>query len=185
VLPEGGSRQDLIASDTLYDYVSKYALEWFLFIERYAEDRTWVMIPNGSLCLVTGLDKAPEWSNLAFRQRKAGQHAFATTYNYSKKPDPWLLSNSETHIAHWNHASSEGFRHGFSGAVFIRGLRITISPAAWTASLPNRVAPSYYSIPYSLPLRRTPYARFFEHLTIKTRKTKRMVSDFKFLLELL
>jgi len=175
VLPDGGSREDLVTSDALYDYVAEHALEWFRFLERHTEDRTWVLIPNGNLYLVTGLDKAPEWSTLAFQQREGYQRDFTTTYDYSKVPHPWIMANSETWIAHGKHASSECIRHGFNGTVFIRGLRITTSLKIWTKSFPIKISSTHYNIPIASPLRRAPQDRSPKDPGMISRDTMRVV----------
>ncbi|KAJ7222908.1 hypothetical protein C8J57DRAFT_1391778 [Mycena rebaudengoi] len=54
VLPEGASRQRLLAIQTFRAHVQKHAQQWYTF----AQDR---VPPQGSLFVVTGCDKAASW----------------------------------------------------------------------------------------------------------------------------
>ncbi|KAF8902779.1 hypothetical protein CPB84DRAFT_1644851, partial [Gymnopilus junonius] len=59
--PEGGSREDLISTSRLTDYVKKHALNWYQYMCQHGRMSA-STIPNGSLFLVTGCDKAKSWS---------------------------------------------------------------------------------------------------------------------------
>ncbi|KAH9484553.1 hypothetical protein JR316_0004035 [Psilocybe cubensis] len=62
ILPDGASRTDLLPSSTtrIRDYVHKHAFEWYKFING---TKGLVICPNGSLCVVTGHDKAASWAS--------------------------------------------------------------------------------------------------------------------------
>jgi hypothetical protein len=58
LLPQGGTRFDLGATDSLRDHAVKNARSWYRFVNAIPG----LSIRNGSLYLVTGADKAVSWA---------------------------------------------------------------------------------------------------------------------------
>ena len=61
-LPEGASREDLIALDRIHAYASEHATDWYQYFSRYTNKG----LPNGSVYIVTGTDKCKSWSMASF-----------------------------------------------------------------------------------------------------------------------
>lgn len=137
VLPEGADREDLVVTQQLYEYCQLQALEWFQFLEEYDRSRTSVSIANGSLTLVTGFDKAKDWSTF-------------TCWRYDGKSDELGPSGSYDHNAalRWSQPEAKSYRYGRAhrtrkpaetAAVFIRGLRLGLNPDTWKEYLPTNI----------------------------------------------
>jgi len=147
VLPKGGSREDLVVTDALYDYISAYALEWFQSSDSYLKDCLTVEIPNGNLYLVTGVDRVPEWSALSFWRQDEFADEESITIGYdSAGSEPWNIPSSETYTARNNFAVEE-WHEGRLATAFVRGLRIALSPPTWEGYLPTDVIAAIYKVP--------------------------------------
>ena len=149
VLPKGGSREDLQNKEKLYDYISSQALEWFQFSDGYKKDRHFVTVPNGTLYLVTGVDKVPEWSVFSFWQHDGADsddnQVLSVDYTYGGR-DPWSSSESDAYSV-WETHCPEEVHGGRLATAFVRGLRIGLSPTAWEDYLPTELSDSIYNIP--------------------------------------
>ena len=148
ILPKGGSREDLIVTEKLYEYIGRQALEWFQFADGYKKDGQFVTIPNGNLTLVTGVDKAPEWSVFSFWRQKLEDtkesDPLSVEYSYGV-PDPWTAPESDA-FSLWNNHCPE-YEGSVLACAFVRGLRIAISPTAWQEVLPTDIPDSLYNVP--------------------------------------
>ena len=144
VLPKGGSREDLVVTDALYDYIASQALEWFQSCHDYDKSGAIPPIPNGNLHLVTGVDKIPEWAVLlVWRDQNEGN--IEAQYEY-KESQPWTKPESVTYVT-WNNYLSETEHEGRLAAAFVRGLRIALSPPTWEEYLPTSPPDAMYHGP--------------------------------------
>jgi len=139
-----------VGKDKLYDYISSQALEWFQFSDGYRKNRRYVSVPNGNLCLVTGVDKVPEWSVLSFWKTETDvkgseRKPFSSAYTYGSS-NPWSTTKSEGYTTSNTHCR-EAYHGGKLASAFIRGIRIAISPSAWEEYLPTEISDSIYNIP--------------------------------------
>ncbi|KAF9554941.1 hypothetical protein CPC08DRAFT_766335 [Agrocybe pediades] len=89
VLPNGASREDLRSTTHLTKYIEKYALSWHYFAFHNAA-YSGGALPNGSLYLVTGCDRAKSYSLVAIpvTTSKAGDRVEMTF-----KKDDWTDKN--------------------------------------------------------------------------------------------
>lgn len=142
VLPPGGSREDLISTSRLTDYINKHALDWYQHLCQHSKSGA-KMIPNGSSYLITGCDKAKSWSAVAFPSewRDAGERV-EMTYEEGEFPR-WLPFK-------WAREKGLGRDEGKNRnyCIFVRGIHISLSNRLWVRHLP--VSPlglkSYYNI---------------------------------------
>ena len=142
VLPKGGSREDLVVTDALYDYISSQALEWFQSRHDYDKSSTIPPIPNGNLHLVTGVDKVPEWAVLSLWRDQNAEGSIEVQYEY-RESQPWTTPESDMHEV-WNNYLSETENDGRLSTTFVRGLRIALSPPTWEEYLPTRPPDALY-----------------------------------------
>ncbi|PPQ64801.1 hypothetical protein CVT26_002633 [Gymnopilus dilepis] len=162
VLPHGGSREDLKSTSRLSDYIEKYALEWYRYLSKHS-DGSASMIPNGSVFLVTGCDKAQSFCSVSFPSdwKNAGRR-IEMTYEREEYPSwfPTMLAEEK------NVDLAEGAGRQF--CVFARGIHISISNRLWARHLPYPTDPPYYNI-LSTPVLglRATLARFREHFMRK------------------
>ncbi|KAF9556175.1 hypothetical protein CPC08DRAFT_694730 [Agrocybe pediades] len=142
VLPDGASREDLKSTSHLTKYIEKYALSWHYFLFPNAT-YSGTMVPNGSLYLVTGCDKAESWANAAMP---------AST---SQAGDRIELTFREGDWVSKSYARGDTFRKGAirdyireTCAVNIRGITIALSNRVWAEHL--RYEPPKYTACYQL-----------------------------------
>jgi len=170
VLPKGGSRQDLVGTDALYDYVASQALEWFQSSDGYSKFGISISVHNGHLYLVTGVDQVPEWSVLSFWRHKKSTNAksneansgrstvpqpsdrpvsddnsIAIDYRYGDS-EPWTTPESDVYRI-WDNHLAERWHEGRHSNPFIRGLRIALSPPTWKEYLPTNTPDARYCLP--------------------------------------
>ncbi|KAF8902780.1 hypothetical protein CPB84DRAFT_1846145 [Gymnopilus junonius] len=142
VLPHGGSREDLKSTSRFTEYVSKHALEWYRYMCLHSRTSA-TTVPNGSLYLITGCDRAKAWSSLAFPSnwKNAGKR-IEVTYEGEEFPC-WAPSR-------WSREKSIGLVEGKGRhfCIFARGIRISISNRLWIRHLPYNPPEeaSYYNI---------------------------------------
>ncbi|KAJ3514680.1 hypothetical protein NLJ89_g2235 [Agrocybe chaxingu] len=71
ILPSGATREDLVDTFRLYEYVKSHATDWYQHRNLYSGLGTALPDPpgmNGTLYLITGSDKAKSWANAALPQ---------------------------------------------------------------------------------------------------------------------
>jgi len=139
VLPNGASREDWISHDRLKDYIKEHIVDWYQFFNQY-DDHGYLVMPNGTLCLVTGCDKAEAWGSAVIPKvlDLAGQNVSSLTF----KGDDWSLSNGAICIRGTPTPSRD------QGSVFIRGIYIALNEKYWAQHLPTapRDEIFYYNI---------------------------------------
>lgn len=142
VLPHGGSREDLLSTSRLNDYIKKHALDWYQYTCQHARSSART-IPNGSLYLITGCDKAKSWCAMAFPSKwKDAGDQIEMTYEGEEFPC-WLPSK-------WAREQTLSLAEGKDRdfCVFARGIHISLSNRLWVRHLPYRPPDeaSYYNI---------------------------------------
>ncbi|KAF9536447.1 hypothetical protein CPC08DRAFT_652108, partial [Agrocybe pediades] len=130
VLPDGASREDLKSSAHLTKYIEKYALSWYYFTF-HRSTYTGHSLPNGSLRLVAGCDRAKSWSLVAFpdNMSKAGDRI-----ETSFRKDEWTDINHIGRSAFSHHIRKDGASRE-TCAVNIRGTTIALSNLVWAEHL--------------------------------------------------
>ncbi|KAF9475528.1 hypothetical protein BDN70DRAFT_248559 [Pholiota conissans] len=94
VLPTGASREELADPSKLYPYIKEHATSWYQFYNQNSDHIASAYIPNGTLYLVIGVDRATSWSTATFplgSEDTAKQRQFI--YNGDTPLTPW--SNSK------------------------------------------------------------------------------------------
>ncbi|KAF9554943.1 hypothetical protein CPC08DRAFT_753373 [Agrocybe pediades] len=143
VLPSGASRVDLKSTSHLTKYIEKYALSWHYFMFHRAT-YSGSSVPNGSLHLVTGCDRAKSWS-LAATPDTSSEAGDRIEMAFRK--DDWTDKN----YARTNTFSSRSREDGAKRetcAVNIRGITIALSNRVWAEHL--RYPPKKYKVYYQL-----------------------------------
>lgn len=124
VLPHGASREDLISTVRLREYIQQHALNWYISMNKHP--RTEINFPNGSLYVVTGCDKAHSWAIAA------GPHSYLDmgrpfTINYRGDVSPaWRIS------AGIRCKSTKVVDDSQKYSVFLRGIKVAVSISDWT-----------------------------------------------------
>lgn len=135
ILPNGGSRENLIKTDRIHEYAKRNAPYWYQDVNGYGG----VVHTNGSLLLVTGCDKTDDWALASFPYYTGGKAPL--NLRYTQQPDhgdPWIDNNSaRTSFYEPSQArpitSGAGTRHQ---CVFVRGMRISLSDKSWRETMP-------------------------------------------------
>lgn len=137
VLPEGGSREDLVSTQRFHKYVKKWAPYWYNINP----------IANGSLFLVTGCDKVSDYAAMCFpfyhsSDKKASPRIkMDYLYHENHNHNPWQVYSGDT-SGIWHSPSEcelpsgepwpEGRR---SLCIFVRGMRIALGASTWAGAI--------------------------------------------------
>ncbi|KAJ7572927.1 hypothetical protein C8J56DRAFT_760925, partial [Mycena floridula] len=121
MLPDGASRNNLLAQKKFRDHAVKHAVSWYRYVnETLEQDRR-----NGSLYLITGRDNAKSWGVTSFSDHEAGSVSlkFISTQDTpgsSNVSYSWETQNSipkRTGVCENGHQSQ---------CVFLRGIKIAL-----------------------------------------------------------
>ncbi|KAF8967317.1 hypothetical protein BDZ97DRAFT_1656622 [Flammula alnicola] len=146
ILPEGASREDLIATERFHEYAKKNAPHWYQVINGYGG----VVHTNGSLFLVTGCDKAKDWASASFPYH-AGDTETRIDLRYTWQPEygpPWIDNGTARtrFYAPPNSKTIPADGDTKNQCVFVRGMRISLSETAWGMTMPRlKSARLYYT----------------------------------------
>ncbi|KAJ7592759.1 hypothetical protein C8J56DRAFT_780504, partial [Mycena floridula] len=124
MLPDGGSRCDLLAHKPFRLHAFEHAVSWY----RFVNDTLGREVRNGSLYLITGCDKAASWGVASFSDCEADGSVSLKFLVLAEDGDNNHLSYTwQTHnsIAHRTGATEDGNQNN---CVFLRGFRIAIQP---------------------------------------------------------
>ncbi|KAH9484558.1 hypothetical protein JR316_0004040 [Psilocybe cubensis] len=122
VLPNGASRQDLISTTHIRDYIRKHALEWYSFFN----DPSSILCPNGSLYVITGVDTSDAWGVACW------PHLHTDTGNVAKIRYKPTEKRSWQNVDQMACRSSGGTDSKMAGSThFIRGIKIAVNESAW------------------------------------------------------
>jgi hypothetical protein len=137
VLPEGGSREDLVSTQRFYQYIKKWAPYWYSMMP----------IANGSLFLVTGCDKVSDYAAFCFPYhwpscRKASP-SISMDYIYNENHDysPWRTRSGDVGGIWHNPRDCEPTKGGTwpqgtqSLCVFVRGIRMALCESTWSSAI--------------------------------------------------
>ena len=166
ILPAGANREDLVDPSRFYPYLKEHAASWYQYYngdnERTAQDRHKA---NGTLYVVTGVDRAVSWSMATFpvRDRRVGEQR-RFRYIADSPQSPWKDDIGTTF--HERKDLSDGAK----GVVFLRMMTIALSSGEWSrnvAYIPPEEVKNYTTLSIRVPglgsqLRRVlPRFRFF------------------------
>ena len=145
VLPDGGTRSDYLPRDFLREYAVRHGNDWYKWLNREKD------VPNGSLYLITGLDKTQNWclasySNLTVPkfleffatddsngQQDSLLHSDAAIGAVDHQARQYAYSHPGTVAARTRQLAQDG---GLANqSVFIRGFKLTINPAIFKTLL--------------------------------------------------
>ncbi|KIK58562.1 hypothetical protein GYMLUDRAFT_170962 [Collybiopsis luxurians FD-317 M1] len=118
ILPEGGKRIDHNQLGKFLKYCQESARSWY----DHFNQQLGRGIPNGSIYLITGFDKARAWGVVSFMDAKPGNVflEFVPLNNAPKKPKYWF----RTCNAALSDSDSDFEKQ--SGSVFLRGFKIAV-----------------------------------------------------------
>ena len=128
VLPDGASREDWISHDRLKEYIKEHIVDWYQFFNQY-DDHGYLVVPNGTLFLVTGCDKAKSWGTAVIP--KVNDLAGKTVSDLTFKDGRWGLVNA----ARCAGGTPQSFRD--QASVFIRGIYVALNEKYWSQHLPT------------------------------------------------
>ncbi|KJA16731.1 hypothetical protein HYPSUDRAFT_206826 [Hypholoma sublateritium FD-334 SS-4] len=133
ILPRGASRQDMTATDRLYEYVQRNAPHWYQVVNGYSD---YAMRPNGSLVIVTGCDKAADYANASFSNTEDKSHRISLRYTWKPNYDlPWTRHDHAD--VHWFQPYGDDIISASPNqCVFVRTLRVSLSSISWAKALP-------------------------------------------------
>lgn len=140
ILPDGGSREDLVVTTRVREYVLKHVHDWYRFMNP-GRIHLQITCPNGSLAVVTGHDSAP-----------SSALAVAYPYNVTGKIRSINYSDGEWKGKIGFSSDSWGTRPPTKNevrcAVFVRTMRFALSTHEWVEHLlqnqPIEIAAFYY-----------------------------------------
>ncbi|KAH9484531.1 hypothetical protein JR316_0004013 [Psilocybe cubensis] len=158
VLPNGTSREDLADPSRIRAYVRMHLLKWYRFMNRSRIGR--ISVPNGSLYLVTGYDKADAWA-IACGPLSYSRTGTDMSIRYQADKTPvWqdfrgMTGNSNT--------PSDTVQ---SWAVFLRGMKLAVSNSDWVRYILHEDIPElpFYNVMKTPVLgRRARLQTYIEH----------------------
>ena len=162
ILPSGASREDLVYPPHLYDYVKLNAMRWYQLCNRVNDEKGARVhnVPNGTLRLVTGVDRATSWATATFPYRQID--GYPLSFQYYEDSDPtWINAAGLSTLYRHNKESS---MDGNLGAVFLRFMSISVRPTQCTrnsnASAASVAIPRYVLPTVQKPVSRGVFSRF-------------------------
>ncbi|KAJ7587340.1 hypothetical protein C8J56DRAFT_78058 [Mycena floridula] len=121
MLPEGASRNNLLAQKKFHDHAVKHAVSWYRYVNETLEQ-----VPrNGSLYLITGRDNAKSWGVTSFSDHEAGSVSlkFISTQDASGSGNMSYSWETQNSIPKRTGACENGHQ---SQCVFLRGIKIAL-----------------------------------------------------------
>ncbi|KAF9532754.1 hypothetical protein CPB83DRAFT_880427 [Crepidotus variabilis] len=129
VLPQGASREDWNAGPELLQYLERHAVDWYQHICHNIKASV-TTVPNGSIYLITGLDKAQSLSAVSIpgAPERSGK-PLEMSYDGTDITDPWTMTGAASAEISNRQTDDAPF------AVFLRGIRISLSNKLWRSNL--------------------------------------------------
>lgn len=129
ILPHGASRENLTSTvrSRLADYIKEHAVDWYNLVTEHIPSKAGLM-PNGSLYLVTGCDKAKTFGlcSIPRHSKDAGKHV-EMRYRHGSS-------------SRWEDRRPAAVRfpedEDKNYTLFLRGIRISLSDCLWIKHLP-------------------------------------------------
>ena len=156
VLPEGATRHDLSTTTTrVFDYVKDNAVGWARHLAQSPRYPT----ANGSLYVITGVDKTSACANLAFPIRPPSVDMSASYQNGLLRPME-RMSTAREATADENLSPIPN-----NLCVFMRGIRIGLGRTEWVENVDGRTeADTFYTeIFVDTPRLRLPFLKTIVH----------------------
>lgn len=134
VLPNGANREEFINPSRIYPYVKANAVSWYQFYNGDSERETSSPISNGTVYIVTGVDRADSWATAVF-PRENGEipnkkKPLKFKYVESTARSPWRDSGNYNMIYNINKLAN-----GKYGVVFLRLMAVALSPLVWSENV--------------------------------------------------
>ncbi|ESK91075.1 hypothetical protein Moror_9596 [Moniliophthora roreri MCA 2997] len=137
ILPEGGTREDILNEDAFDDYAAKNAISWYSHVNGTLGRR----LGGNSLILVTGVDKTVAWGAASFSHAVKGTVCMTMVPNAHTQSKYWFNSVScatahsgppRNNLKEANHLEDDDIP---DQCVFMRGIRVSVrSPVLRMAS---------------------------------------------------
>ena len=140
ILPEGASREELIATPELYEYIASQGVEWFQYLHDYQKHQREVRVANGGLFLVTGVDKAVKTA-VATLWRDEARETMVKFLSSNATVQPREESHENGARYKWKTSYLIRQETKMFSSPFVRGLRIGLSPRTWEEYLPVDIVP--------------------------------------------
>jgi hypothetical protein len=131
ILPNGTTREELVDSSRIYEYIKDHAKFWYQRLNGSSNDYVETPVPNGTLWVVSGVDRTDSYRMATFPYEnglaKSTNKRTQFRYNGSSSASPWQGESNlrRTHYRSGNHSD------GTLGAVLLSVLSVAISPAEW------------------------------------------------------
>lgn len=143
VLPYGASREDMITTDWLQDYIQRNAPHWYQMVNWYS----FGSYPNGSLVIVTRCDKTNDWANAAFlRKAKLDYNSqqmkkkFDTPWNFGIYVQEKCFQLLAARIIGCEIPVDVSMKRQ---SMVIRTLGVSLSTKMWVRTMPLKAPPLY------------------------------------------
>ena len=128
MLPDGGSRIDLKNRGLLAKYAADNVQHWY----RFAKTKRRIDAPNGSLCVITGCDKARSYELAAFHNPSyKGQEVSFQLSISNIASAAGEISYAETLNCKAEKRRSTEVQSAENQAVFLRGFKLSIRHGLW------------------------------------------------------
>lgn len=134
ILPNGGTREDLISTARIREYVQKHVLDWYIFVIEQLS----TIYPNGTLYVITGTDKAVEWAScMAFpreTQRRRVSNPSTIIYRGATADEQhhWDVDYQTEFEMLYQRARDIDIAETGACALFLRGMRFAVSQRDWS-----------------------------------------------------
>lgn len=155
MLPTGAAREEFVEPSRIYPYIKEHAASWYQFYNGNNDSIAYdLAAANGTLWVVTGVDRVNSWSTATFPAEKADvgkRRQFI--FNGDNPQSPW-----DDNIGPYTPVFETKFlTDGTQGAIFLRVMAVALSPSEWSrhvAYIPPESVECYSSLPVSVVGRR-------------------------------
>ena len=136
ILPDGATREQLVVTEELLECAGRNAIKWFANIE---ERMDFTVVPfrdhpirNGTLCIVTSLDRASTYSTMICSPTDFSDDVgdFIVQYDLKNEDWPWIEETQKSWMA--NMSKRHVPKGHVQGTVFVRGCRLAVSSFLWS-----------------------------------------------------
>ncbi|KAF9473884.1 hypothetical protein BDN70DRAFT_997417 [Pholiota conissans] len=135
ILPNGATREELVDPSMIHAYVKEHAVSWYQYLNGNSENTTESPIANGTLWVVTSVDRTDSWAMATFPSQDVGvrhkKEEIHFTYEAKNDEWPWKGDSQTCPLAYTAEHSSEGS----VGAVLLGVLSVALSPSQWSRNV--------------------------------------------------
>lgn len=93
ILPTGAGREDIVDPSRIHSYVKENAVSWYRYYNRDSEGKTRSPVSNGTIYVVTGVDRAHSWASAVcprfHKQEEIKTLAWSSDTMKPKTSSPW------------------------------------------------------------------------------------------------